>query len=55
MYDTISLIGNFEHAGFHEVREMKCYQTRISEIEKIERDKRKFHRMEIYIEVVKPT
>ena len=55
MYDAISLIGHFERAGFHEVREMKCYQSRISEIEKIERDKRKFHGTEIYIEGVKPT
>ena len=55
MYDAISLIGHFERAGFHEVREMECYQSRISEIEKIERDKRKFHGTEIYIEGVKPT
>ena len=55
MYDAISLIGHFERAGFHEVTEMECYQSRISEIEKIERDKRKFHGTEIYIEGVKPT
>jgi hypothetical protein len=52
MYEAISLIGHFERARFHEVREMKCYQTRISEIE---RDKRKFHETEIYIEGVKTT
>jgi predicted SAM-dependent methyltransferase len=54
MYDATSLIGHFERAGFHEAKEMECYQSRISDIERIERDKRDFHGTEIYIEAVKP-
>jgi ubiquinone/menaquinone biosynthesis C-methylase UbiE len=55
MYDAISLIGHLKRAGFHEVSEMKCHQSRIDDIEQIERDKGEFHGAEIYIEGIKPT
>jgi hypothetical protein len=54
MYDAISLIGYFKWAGFQDVLEMSLHQSRINDIEKIERNEQHFQGTEICVERIKP-
>lgn len=54
MYDADSLMGHFKGAEFRDVREMKLHQSRIHDIEKIERNDPVFYGTEICVEGIKP-
>jgi SAM-dependent methyltransferase len=54
MYDAESLTYYFQQAGFVEVQEMACHQSRIDGIEKIELPERVLNGAGICIEGVKP-
>lgn len=54
MYDAESLVGYFNAAGFREVREMQCHQSRIASIREVEEPERILNGAGICIEGVKP-